>query len=151
MDEWWTTLMLMSHERRAKAGGVAAIMNSGGQRAHLCDLAEELRIPWAAINETTRARLRERLNPSLLVINPVDAWGGDRDWDEVLHDCFRAVVDDPDTAIGVAFTEFGASNSDNFPGTLASACKRVASTTVKPVVAATYTTRHFHPRVVRDL
>ncbi len=151
MDEWWSTIALMSHDRRPGPGGVAGIMDSGGQRALLSDHAEACGVPWADIGETTRAKLRARLDASLPAVNPVDAWAGDPDWPTVFGDCFQAVVADPDTAIGAVFTDFGANDVDEFTYQLAKVCTDAAARSDKPIVAATYTARQFHPGVLLAL
>ncbi len=35
-------------------------------------------------------------------INPLDAWGTGNDWEGIFHDCMKALVEDPDTALGRA-------------------------------------------------
>ncbi|MFO0996196.1 MAG: acetate--CoA ligase family protein [Alphaproteobacteria bacterium] len=151
MDEWWSTLQLLSHVRELGPGGIAAVTDSGGQRALLSDHAEAIGVPWAEINEATKARLKKRLSYGLPATNPVDCWGGEADWVGVFSDCLEAVVEDPDAAIGVNFTDFGASDADKWPSGSAETCRRVARKVKKPIVAATFTSRHFYPEVVRSL
>ena len=64
LDELADTCELLSG-RRAHPGGLAAIGDSGGERAHLLDLAEQLRVPFAEISEATRQRLAAVLEPGL--------------------------------------------------------------------------------------
>ena len=145
MDEWWATITLMSHDRRPGPGAIGAITDSGGQRALLADLAEDVGVSWTAITPATESRLRAVLDPSLPAVNPVDAWAGDPNWPDVFREGLSAVVDDPGTAVGVAFTEFGGGEHDNVPHGLAQVCIDVAATTGKPVIAATFTARQFYP------
>jgi acetate---CoA ligase (ADP-forming) len=84
--------------RRARPGGLAAIHDSGGERAHLLDLAERLRVPLAEISEATRRRLAAVLEPGLPATNPLDAWGTGNDADRIFATCIRALLDDPATA-----------------------------------------------------
>jgi acetate---CoA ligase (ADP-forming) len=84
--------------RRAHPGGLAAIHDSGGERAHLLDLAERLRVPLAAISEGTRQRLAAVLEPGLPAVNPLDAWGTGNDANQIFATCIRALLDDPATA-----------------------------------------------------
>jgi len=94
---------LLTAGRRAFPGGLAAIHDSGGERAHLMDLAEELEVPLARLSEATRARLAAVLEPGLPATNPLDAWGTGNDADEIFAACIRALLDDPDTgALAVA-------------------------------------------------
>ena len=64
LDELADTCELLAG-RRAHPGGLAAIHDSGGERAHLLDLAEQLRVPFAGISEATRERLAAVLEPGL--------------------------------------------------------------------------------------
>jgi acetate---CoA ligase (ADP-forming) len=97
LDELADTCELLAAGRRAFPGGLAAIHDSGGERAHLMDLAEELDVPLARLSETTRARLAAVLEPGLPATNPLDAWGTGNDADEIFAACIRALLDDPDT------------------------------------------------------
>jgi acetate---CoA ligase (ADP-forming) len=103
LDELADTCELLAAGRRAFPGGLAAIHDSGGERAHLMDLAEELEVPLARLSETTRARLASVLEPGLPATNPLDAWGTGNDAEEIFATCIRALLDDPDTgALAVA-------------------------------------------------
>ena len=64
LDELADTCELLAG-RRAHAGGLAAIHDSGGERAHLLDLAEEVGLPFADISAATRERLAAELEPGL--------------------------------------------------------------------------------------
>jgi acetate---CoA ligase (ADP-forming) len=97
LDELVDTCELLAAGRRAFPGGLAAIHDSGGERAHLMDPAEELEVPLARISEATRARLALVLEPGLPAVNPLDAWGTGNDADEIFAACARALLDDPDT------------------------------------------------------
>jgi hypothetical protein len=63
LDELADTCELLAAGRRAFPGGLAAIHDSGGERAHLVDLAEELGVPLARISAATRSRLAAVLEP----------------------------------------------------------------------------------------
>jgi acyl-CoA synthetase (NDP forming) len=98
MDEMADTLELLSAGRRARPGGLAAIHDSGGERAHLIDAAEEAGVPFAEIGPETVARLQAALDPGLPAVNPLDAWGTGRDAEAQFVECMQALLDDPDTA-----------------------------------------------------
>jgi acetate---CoA ligase (ADP-forming) len=98
LDELVDTCELLAAGRRAFPGGLAAIHDSGGERVHLLDLATELRVPLAAISETTRGKLEAVLEPGLPATNPLDAWGTGNDAEPIFAACIRALLDDPDTA-----------------------------------------------------
>jgi acetate---CoA ligase (ADP-forming) len=97
LDELADTCELLAGGRRAFPGGLAAIHDSGGERVHLMDLAEELGVPLARVSEATRGRLAAALEPGLPATNPLDAWGTGNDADEIFAACTRALLDDPDT------------------------------------------------------
>jgi acetate---CoA ligase (ADP-forming) len=98
LDELADTCELLAAGRRAHPGGLAAIHDSGGERAHLLDLAEQLQVPLAAISEATRARLAAVLEPGLPATNPLDAWGTGNDANQIFAACIQALLEDPDTA-----------------------------------------------------
>jgi acyl-CoA synthetase (NDP forming) len=97
LDELADTCELLAG-RRAHPGGLAAIHDSGGERAHLLDVAERLRVPFAAISGTTRDRLAAVLEPGLPATNPLDAWGTGNDADQIFAACITALLEDPATA-----------------------------------------------------
>ena len=105
VDELMATAVLMSSKKRVAAGGVAAVLDSGGARGLFIDLAAELGVPIAKIGAKTEQKLRNRLEYGLEPVNPVDAWGTGQDAHGVFRDCLQAVVDDPATAIGVLMTD----------------------------------------------
>jgi acyl-CoA synthetase (NDP forming) len=98
MDEMADTLELFAAGRRAGPGGLAAIHDSGGERVHLIDEAEEAGVPFADIGEATVVRLEAALDPGLPPVNPLDAWGTGRDAETQFIECMHALLDDADTA-----------------------------------------------------
>jgi acyl-CoA synthetase (NDP forming) len=98
LDELADTCELFAAGRPAFPGGLAAIHDSGGERAHLIDLAEEREVRLAGISEATRRRLAAVLEPGLPATNPLDAWGTGNDADAIFAACIRALLEDPDTA-----------------------------------------------------
>jgi len=98
LDELADTCELFAAGRRAAPGGLAAIHDSGGERAHLLDLAERLRVPLAEVSAATRERLADVLEPGLPATNPLDAWGTGNDANQIFASCIRALLEDPATA-----------------------------------------------------
>jgi len=146
-DEMAATLMLLAHERGAAPGGIATIHDSGGQREMLVDLAADLGVPFGRIDAGTRARLAKRLEYGLEPHNPLDAWGTGNDFIGIFTECLQALVDDPDTALGILFADV----RDNYylsDGYL-EAAKAVAARTTKPVLIATHFSGVRHDDVVR--
>ncbi|HEU5112134.1 MAG TPA: acetate--CoA ligase family protein [Acidimicrobiia bacterium] len=102
MDEMADTIELFASNRRATAPGLAAVHDSGGERALLIDTAERVGVPLPHLGEAATTRLAQVLDPGLEPVNPVDAWGTGRDAEDVFVECLEAVADDP--AVGaVAF------------------------------------------------
>jgi len=98
LDELAATLLLFSHPARPAAGGLASIHDSGGECELLIDLAAEIGVPLARINDETRRALSKHLDPGLEPVNPLDAWGTGRDSIGVFERCLEALMADPDTA-----------------------------------------------------
>jgi len=98
LDEMADTLELLAAGRRAASGGLAAIHDSGGERAHLIDVAAEVGTRFADVSERTKARMAAVLEPGLPAVNPVDAWGTGHDHERIFLECMRALLDDDDTA-----------------------------------------------------
>jgi acyl-CoA synthetase (NDP forming) len=98
LDELMDTLELFASPRRAESGGLAAIHDSGGERAMLIDLAADVGVDFAPISESTKARLETRLEPGLPAVNPLDAWGTGNDAEDIYLHCMKALVDDPGIA-----------------------------------------------------
>ncbi len=135
IDELIATSLLLARARDVGDGALATIHDSGGEREMICDLASDLGVPFAAIGETTRARLGERLDYGLEAENPCDAFGTGVDHDGVMRDCFAALMDDPSTALGAFFLDV--SQHSGYSRACASACLAAASTTTKPVALIT--------------
>jgi acetate---CoA ligase (ADP-forming) len=129
LNEMADLLELLGAERRAAPGGLAAILDSGGERAHLVDAAAVLGVPLARPSEVTLRNVATRLEPGLPAVNPLDAWGTDKDPYNIFVDCSRHLVDDPDTG---AFAYVVDLHSDRAERGHAWAAERVWASTQKP-------------------
>lgn len=98
LDELLDTLALFAAGRRAAPGGLAVMHDSGGERAHLLDLALDDGVPLAVPNDATRATLSGVLDAGLPAVNPLDAWGSSVGFHDVFMTCGTALLADPDTA-----------------------------------------------------
>ena len=83
---------------RGRRTGIATVHDSGLERAHIADLADELGVPFAAISDATKERLAGVLDPGLEPANPLDMWGGSRDAERQLTESLAALADDPAVA-----------------------------------------------------
>jgi acetate---CoA ligase (ADP-forming) len=150
-DEWWATLALLGSPRRPLAGGLAAVMDSGGGLALFLDYAEELGVSLAELEDATKAKLGTLLGPEAAG-NPVDLWSsGEADLHTHTAELLSALASDRSTGAVVAFTTYGEARLAGFAPAVANACRGVARNTEKPVLAATYTSRQLFPDLMLDL
>ncbi len=84
--------------RESATPGIATVHDSGLERAHTADLAEELGVPFAAIGDATKERLAGVLDLGLEPANPLDMWAGSRDAERQLTESLAALADDPAVA-----------------------------------------------------
>src|SRR5919112_1821609 len=129
LNEMADLLELLGAERRAAPGGLAAILDSGGERAHLVDAAADLEVPLARPSVETLRDVAARLEPGLPAVNPLDAWGTDKAPYNIFVDCSRYLADDPDTG---AFAYVVDLHSDRAERGHAWAAERVWASTQKP-------------------
>jgi acyl-CoA synthetase (NDP forming) len=101
MHELATALMMFAQPHAVAAGGLVSIHDSGGERQLLIDLAEDMKVPLADIAPATVSRLQDLLDPGLLPVNPLDAWGaGGPGADAIMRESLAALMADPDAAFG---------------------------------------------------
>ncbi len=60
---------------RAAGRGIAAVLDSGAERALAVDVAHAVGVPWADIDGTTTTRLAALVDGGLQPTNPLDVWG----------------------------------------------------------------------------
>jgi len=102
LDELADTIELFSSPRRVRRGdGIASVHDSGGERAMFVDLAEDLGVPFASVNDATIARIADTLDPGMESANPLDAWGTGIDADRIFREAFAAFADDPAVSASV--------------------------------------------------
>ncbi len=132
LTELANALLLLGHDRRLPAGGLATMHDSGGLRELTVDRAVTRGVPFAKINAETTQKLAARLDYGLEPINPLDAWGTGNDYEGIFEDCLVALCNDPDTAVGALFGETRDAYSlhEGYGRVLARASRR----TTKPIV-----------------
>jgi acyl-CoA synthetase (NDP forming) len=134
LDEMINTVTLFSSERKPGPGGLSLVIDSGGERELVADVAEDVGVRFADINDATATKLEERLFYALEPVNPLDAWGdGSGDWDDDVTHFVVSLAEDPDTSISALSAEFSFVDGieDNYGKSLADAYDR----TDKPVIA----------------
>lgn len=97
IDELMDALELFATGMRPAGSRVSALLDSGGQRSLLVDLAAAEGIEFAPIGDATKARLDEVLEPGLDATNPLDAWGTGNGSDEIYAESLLALDADPAT------------------------------------------------------
>lgn len=120
-------LELLASPRRAAAGGLAAVTDSGGERTLLVDRSGA--VPLAQPSEQTARALAELLEPGLDPVNPVDAWGTGRDAHRTFVESLMALHDDEDTAAVVLAVDL----TGRAWGRYVDAATEVESRTTKPL------------------
>jgi len=101
LAELTDTLELFTIGRRPPAGprgGIATVHDSGLERAHIADLADDLGVPFGRIGAATTRRLAEVLDPGLEPGNPLDMWGGSTKAQWQLTESLAALAADPAVA-----------------------------------------------------
>jgi acyl-CoA synthetase (NDP forming) len=100
LAELTDTVELFAAGRRVPGGarpgaGIAAVHDSGLERAHVVDMAAELAVPFAAIGTAAKERLAQLLDPGLVPANPLDVWGTGAGTRELFAGSLTALADDP--------------------------------------------------------
>jgi len=100
LDELVNTATLMASERKPGPGGLSLVIDSGGERELVVDVADDVGVPFAEISDATVTKLEERLFYALEPVNPLDAWGdGSGNWEQDLTHFLVSLSEDPDTSI----------------------------------------------------
>jgi acetate---CoA ligase (ADP-forming) len=84
-----------SRRDQARPTGIASVHDSGLERAHAVDLADDIGVPFAAISEATKARLADLLDPGLMPTNPLDVWGTGADTRSLFTKSLITLAEDP--------------------------------------------------------
>ena len=74
--------------------GIATVHDSGLERAHAADVADEVGVPFARLAESTLARLADLLDAGLVAANPLDVWGTGSSTRELFCDCLTTLSED---------------------------------------------------------
>ena len=103
LAELTDTLELFAIGRRAarppaRGAGIAAVHDSGLERAHAADVADQVGVPFAAIGEATKAALAGILDPGLAPDNPLDVWGTGADTRQLFSRSLVTLAGDPAVA-----------------------------------------------------
>jgi len=105
-DEMAATLMLLQNSPAITSGKIATIQESGGFRELIADLAYELKIEFAEIEDSTKKQIQIHLDPGLKAENPLDAWGSHDNFENRFLTCINLLMADRNVAGGVFFSNF---------------------------------------------
>jgi acyl-CoA synthetase (NDP forming) len=137
--------------RRARAHGcgIAAVLDSGAERALMVDLAAACGVPFAMISAETTETLVGALDPGLVATNPLDVWGTGAATEQLFGDVLLTMAADPAVravALAVDFVE-ELDDDESYPDALL----RVAGGTDLPVVGLSHTPSALDPQVAARL
>ena len=149
LDEMMDTLELLTAARRPGPGGLAAVTDSGGERALLSDVAADLGVPFAPVGDGTLGLLREVLSPALVPDNPLDAWDALEGAEQVFAGSLLLLHNDEAVAalaLAVDLTTEGSSEAG-----YVEVAERVQAATSKPFFVLSHVSSAVDPRDARRL
>lgn len=135
LNELAATALIMCCDKKLAEGGVSAVLDSGGERELIVDVASDENVIFADISDKTKAVLTANLDTGLTAENPVDAWGTGRDFEAVFENCLLALMEDDNTALGMFVADL-AEDLDLHAGYV-EVCQSVARATDKPLIVMT--------------
>ncbi|HEX6256124.1 MAG TPA: acetate--CoA ligase family protein [Euzebyales bacterium] len=147
IDELLDTAAVLAMDRAAAPGGLAVMHDSGGERAHVLDLALDGGVPLAELAPRTRAALAAVLDPGLPATNPLDVWGSSVGFHDVFMACGTALLRDPDTAVLAFCVDLPDRDDDSYPRI----ARELHAGTDKPVVVLANVAGAVNPVVADQL
>jgi len=149
LDEMCDTVELLAAGRRAAPGALAAVHDSGAERALVVDAAQATGTEFAQLTPATLATLDDLLDPGLEPTNPLDVWGTGSDTRTLFASALTAMAADP----AVAAVAVGLDLVREFDGELAylQAAVDAARTTTKPVALLSNAHSSIDPESARSL
>ncbi|OWK25649.1 hypothetical protein AJ87_07975 [Rhizobium yanglingense] len=135
IDELAATALLLSSPKSLVDGDLGAVLDSGGARGHLIDVADAVGVQFAAISEDTAARLKRHLASGLEAVNPLDAWGTANGFVENYTQCLNAITED--TSVGLTLLVCDIPMEDYISDGFVDACIAANSRAKKPICVAT--------------
>ncbi len=125
--------MLFAAGCRVERGGLASMLDSGGMREQMIDLAADYAIEFAHISEATTGVLRAHLETGLDAVNPMDGMGAlGNNTGQTYLECGKALLDDADS--GLLSFEFEFRDGFSHYPELFDVARQLADYNAKPVV-----------------
>ena len=135
MDEMAATLALFDTSRAVAHGNIGVVSDSGGERELIVDLADEIDLDFAELEEETCCEIAEYLEPGLHPENPLDAFGTQNDLVNRYAKMIAALVNDRNVAMG--FFMSNPRDGYGYAEQYTEALKRAAELTDKKIAMVT--------------
>jgi acyl-CoA synthetase (NDP forming) len=133
LDEMVNTVNMLGSDREVGPGGLSLVIDSGGERELVVDVADDVGVEFGDINEGTADKIRERLFHALDAVNPLDAWGdGSGDFEEDVTHFMVSLAEDPSVAISALSAEL--SGMDGIESDYGKSVADARDQTDKPVI-----------------
>ena len=130
-------------------GGLSSLLDSGGLREGLIDLAEEMGVPLTTLAPRSVERLKTFLPPILEPVNPLDAAGPlNESFNDVIAKGMDALADDPGTA--ALFVELQADDRFSYAPELLEHVKGLPARTGLPVAFVSSVAQVINPVLAAD-
>jgi acyl-CoA synthetase (NDP forming) len=101
LDEMMDTLELFDAGYRPKNSNLSAILDSGGERSMLVDLAEDNEVEFAELGPESVWKLCEVLEPGIKAENPLDAFGSGKNYNETFASSLKILDADPNSGLTI--------------------------------------------------
>lgn len=137
-DEMMNTLELLATGARPSGRYVSALLDSGGERAMLVDLAETEGVEFAPLDAQTVTQLTQLLDPGLDPVNPLDAWGTGNDYEKIYQNCLLALDANPASSLNIFAVDFCA--AQDFSDSYTRVVQTVQPQLANPLVILTHLT-----------
>lgn len=136
IDSLMAAAQIFSLDKQVGDGGLAALLDSGGLREQMIDLAEDLGLNFPELSQSTTDALKQRLFFGLEAVNPLDAAGlYNENLGAILGECLHTIAKDPSVAI-VAHEYYTSDTTLGVPE-IAEAAKRMPVEADKPYILTT--------------
>ena len=133
LDSLMAACQILSLDKKIGPGKLAALLDSGGLRELMVDLAEEMGVDFAELTPPTIESLRKRLYFGLEAVNPLDAAGlYNEDLGGVIGGCIDIMASDPN--VGIVVHEYFSTDSTEGVAGIAEAAMRIGGESQKPYV-----------------
>ena len=145
-DELLAAAILLESPKRAPAGGLAVMTDSGGYRESIIDLAADVDVPLAALSTQTLDALSAQLPPYMAAANPIDIGVPLRtERSQMVIEMWASLMDDANTSLG-AF-EFNVADDFAYMPKLIDAAEHIAKNNLKPFLVFSSFSRVTNNRV----